>query len=135
MRSRDVSCLLALMMLSACSRAGTAPPSAEPTPAVVQIAAASTAGALVLGDWTTYAEPEGQGVEPEEIVPLDDDRWMRVSAELACAGRVERGDAGAQRAAAARVLQPAVDTPWEGNRGWSSPARFTPCSATPYLQP
>ena len=28
--------------------------------------------------------------------------------------------------AAAGVLQPAVGTPWEGNHGWPSPARFTP---------
>ncbi len=94
--------LVAALLVSACSGAGesvapaVAPPAAE--------AATPEAPGLQLGDWTTYADPPAEELEPDQIVALDDDRWARVSAELACAGRVERGDAGAHRLAARRVL-------------------------------
>ena len=78
--------------------------SGDPVPVPAEAPVTAPASALELGDWTTYPAPPGEDLEPEQTKPLDDDRWARVSAELACAGRVERGDAGAHRLATRRVL-------------------------------
>ncbi len=94
---------LSFVFVLALGCGGTAA-SVEQTPPPAPVAEAPAEPGLELGDWTEYPDPPGEELEPEQTVPLDDDRWARVSAELACAGRVERGDAGAHRLAARRVL-------------------------------
>jgi len=54
-----------------------------------------TAGRLTLGDWESYPTVAEDAEWPDE--PLDAQRWARVSAELACAGRKNRGDPNSQR--------------------------------------
>jgi hypothetical protein len=109
MPRRLVFVLPTLLLMAACggsAPAGEPPPPEAPAEATVAApsAAASGSGGLVLGDWKTYPEPPGEDLDPETVEPLDDDRWARVSAELACAGRVERGDPSAHGSAARRVL-------------------------------
>jgi hypothetical protein len=98
---------LALLVVSTGCRGDVAGDAAGAEPAPLSVTP-DTEGpedpVLELGDWTTYPDPPVAELEPEGTEPLDDDRWARVSAELACAGRVERGDAGAHRVAARRVL-------------------------------
>jgi len=50
---------------------------------------------LTLGDWQHY--PELETDEEWNTEPLDGPRWAQVSAELACAGRSNRGDPEAHR--------------------------------------
>ncbi len=50
---------------------------------------------LDLGDWEAYPELGEDAEWPDE--PLNAQRWARVSAELACAGRKNRGDPDSQR--------------------------------------
>ncbi len=57
---------------------------------------------LVVGDWSRYPAASG---ETWPTAPLDDERWARVTAELACAGRSRRGDPDAHRRAAEAILQ------------------------------
>lgn len=49
---------------------------------------------LSLGDWQKY--PEISEEQEWSIEPLDGQRWAQISAELACAGRSNRGDPDAQ---------------------------------------
>ncbi len=57
--------------------------------------ALATSSSLTLGQWKTYPEQE---VDKEWLQePLDARRWAQVSAELACAGRSNRGDPEAHR--------------------------------------
>jgi hypothetical protein len=60
---------------------------AEPEPSALN---PSEAPQLSLGDWQKY--PETTAEQEWTIEPLDGERWAQVSAELACAGRRNRGD-------------------------------------------
>ena len=106
MFTRIAVCSLALLFVVAGCGGGGAPnlsPGEAPAAAVVE-SVEGHAPELLIGDWTAYPDPPGDDLEPSETVPLNDARWPRVAAELACAGRVKRGDADAHRLAARRVL-------------------------------
>lgn len=52
--------------------------------------------------WRSY--PAAPGVDEWPVQPLDDARWTRASADLACAGRALHGDPDAHHQAARRIL-------------------------------
>ena len=94
---RLVLALLALALV-AC-------PSSEPAPVDPVPDEPSTGDWLastLVGDWRAYPDPGSDGEWESE--PLDDARWMRISAELACIGRAHHGDPEAHRAAMRQVL-------------------------------
>ena len=66
------------------------------------VAGDAAAVAVVVGDWTSYGEPEDEAEWPTET--LTSARWAQVSAELACAGRANHGDPEALTAASRRIL-------------------------------
>ena len=103
-RMTRLSCgFLGFALLIGCGDRAPNASGAEASPA--QAVDVASGPALELGDWTTYPDPSSEELPAEATEPLDDDRWARVSAELACAGRVVRGDPGAHRLASRRVLQ------------------------------
>jgi hypothetical protein len=91
-----VTKLLPLILIAACSRGGTpkvATPGVEPSPAAADV--------LQLGDFRAYPRPSGMDWATE---PLDDARFAKVSAELACVGRIHHGNPGEHTLAASAVL-------------------------------
>ena len=93
----NLLCVLAL--LSACSSASTSPV-APPIPP--EIPGGDVVASGLVGDWRGYGDPADEG--EWERAPLDDDRWARITAELACIGRAHHGDPEEHRAAMRRVL-------------------------------
>ncbi len=87
-----------LTLLWACPSPSTPEPAVEDDGVVV----AYGAEPLHLGDWTRYPAPVGQ---EWPVRTLDDERWMKVTAELACASRGSRGNPDAHRASSDAILQ------------------------------
>lgn len=92
--------MLLVFALAAC---GSAPGGTdEPKPSPPREAATDgLPDALSLGDWASYAAPEG---EEWPVTGLDDLRWAIVTAELACVDRARQGDPEAQGDGSRRVL-------------------------------
>lgn len=80
-------------------------PAADTSTAAVPAPPADTGGDAVasglVGDWRGYPDP---GEDAWETAPLDDDRWMQTTAELACIGRAHHGDPDRHRVALRQVL-------------------------------
>lgn len=83
-----------IAVLAGCRRFA-APSAAETTPL-------PTPAPLAAPSWRTYAEPPAR--DDWAASTLDDARWVRVSADLACAGRALHGDPDAHHQAARRIL-------------------------------
>lgn len=92
--------LLFVVLLVACP-SSPEPVTADPTgtPTDPEPTADAVASDLV-GDWRSYADPGDEW----DAEPLDEERWMRVSAELACIGRAHHGDPDQHRSAMRQVL-------------------------------
>ncbi len=97
--------LASLLAVSACSDDVEPIPTPEPTvltdDGVVDNATAEP-GPIEVGDWSMYSEPDDATEWP--TADLREDRWARVTAELACAGRAHHGDPSAHEAASRRIL-------------------------------
>lgn len=94
--TRSLFLALGLLVAGCGSDATSSAPSAgDPSPS------ASTDASASAGDWRGYARV---AVEEWPTKPLDDDRWVAVSADLGCIGRAHHGDPAAHRDAMTRAL-------------------------------
>lgn len=98
--SEQVTRLLLLALALLVAGCGSELPSSV-SPARDSSSSASTDVSASAGDWRDYAEV---GVEEWDTKPLDDDRWVAISADLGCIGRAHHGDPVAHREAMIRAL-------------------------------
>ncbi|MCO4773125.1 MAG: hypothetical protein KDA24_24030 [Deltaproteobacteria bacterium] len=94
--------LLPLALLLSCGSTGDSPPeTSAPSPEPDTTADAASAAQSPGADWRAYPDPPG---EEWPTTPLDDARWVSVSADLGCIGRAHHGDPSSHRASLHRVL-------------------------------
>jgi hypothetical protein len=96
--------VLALLLVGCTPDSGTPggpAPEVEAGDGMADGAPDGSVGAVEVGDWSAYGEPERDEWKTDPLTPQ---RWVHVSAELACAGRANHGDEGSLEDSSRRIL-------------------------------